>query len=147
MPLSSSICLLPFFTRRKIQNQKFLIEKHLHMRGADLAITTIGKRVTRNISTCVEQIVASRSSTGPSEKHLHMRGADACDMPYEECGVETSPHAWSRSKLAHRLARQVGNISTCVEQMYRQYKSAHRTEKHLHMRGADHHQAQARNHM
>ena len=95
----------------------YLLEKHLHMRGADsveksskvsfletsphawsrYALNQVLASLVGNISTCVEQILKCASPTITQEKHLHMRGADS-DSGVVSLDVER-------------------NISTCVEQI------------------------------
>ena len=95
------------------------LEKHLHMRGADIIapsnpvvaaetsphawsrwLVGIGTLFGRgSISTCVEQIRATGACLWTNQKHLHMRGAD--------------PPCIGQALGSRR------NISTCVEQILR----------------------------
>ena len=92
------------------------VEKHLHMRGADMLSVYARARASEtsphawsrppyfsisisflgNISTCVEQTCPVSGPASPRRKHLHMRGADPESGIGGETLVETSPHAWSR---------------------------------------------------
>ena len=118
-------------------------EKHLHMRGADTydphdefdeeetsphawsrcRHDLVIQLFMRNISTCVEQIAIKELEAKDNKKHLHMRGADTGARYAGSIVRETSPHAWSRSMGLHPWALQVGNISTCVEQIPRLWRS------------------------
>ena len=141
----------------KSESGQSVIEKHLHMRGADDA-RDMGTRSLRetsphawsildgieftyetsgNISTCVEQIEARSSPCAPGRKHLHMRGADPKVVLAPLLCRETSPHAWSRSKIFENPLTIPRNISTCVEQIAAGRRAAQSCRKHLHMRGAD----------
>ena len=134
-----------------------LIQKHLHMRGANFAENdSVAKRqetsphawskladghehlqLGGNISTCVEQTASSRRRPTRWKKHLHMRGAN--NPAKEDAGNrrETSPHAWSKH-LTFAVERNIrGNISTCVEQTLSPGSHTCEERKHLHMRGAN----------
>ena len=152
--------------------------KHLHMRGADFLflssrwqrletsphawsryfVCRSRRRLSGNISTCVEQIRPSGRRRPPGWKHLHMRGADKAALLGFRLVPETSPHAWSRSGERGHGRGSGGNISTCVEQIKRDDGQCHQIggnistcveqispflifrsiqSKHLHMRGAD----------
>ena len=134
-----------------------LIQKHLHMRGANFAENdSVAKRqetsphawskladghehlqLGGNISTCVEQTASSRRRPTRWKKHLHMRGAN--NPAKEDAGNrrETSPHAWSKH-LTFAVERNIrGNISTCVEQTHQAFRWLYAGRKHLHMRGAN----------
>ena len=116
---------------------KNLVEKHLHMRGADRGMASLSSGAIetsphawsrfpllhfsacphRNISTCVEQMQGPSCTRTRGRKHLHMRGADPMTRRKATSVLETSPHAWSRSGICPQAARRCGNISTCVEQI------------------------------
>ncbi len=130
---------------------------HLHVRGADCskisagigkngssprawsrqAVTKSKRRVTRFISTCVEQTYASLSVTSVSPVHLHVRGADL--LPAVERGDDlgSSPRAWSRQPFDKFVERSVRFISTCVEQTVPGLLGLPGITVHLHVRGAD----------
>ena len=133
------------------------IEKHLHMRGANLfcpgifgpcvetsphAWSKLPPRVVGvlrvgNISTCVEQTKEDPDHVCWTTKHLHMRGANLTASPEKNRCLETSPHAWSKL-LTRRIKRtRDRNISTCVEQTQDFPFCRVPLRKHLHMRGAN----------
>ena len=142
---------------RFVDNFPTFYGKHLHMRGADL-VRYVGQTVQketsphawsrwninlnatlsrRNISTCVEQIFKLCDHFFIRQKHLHMRGADIESLRAYQLNLETSPHAWSRSRGVLSLPACFRNISTCVEQIFFVIHSIVEAWKHLHMRGAD----------
>ena len=113
------------------------IEKHLHMRGANLFCPGI-------FGPCVETSPHAWSKPEPTHeylcedwKHLHMRGANSYGHNYYIRGTETSPHAWSKPCRLVVARHKLGNISTCVEQTTLWSCRTHATWKHLHMRGAN----------
>ena len=134
-----------------------LIEKHLHIRGADHSQGRQGSpcretsphtwsRLTTflavsgdegNISTYVEQTLLFRLLEPEGRKHLHIRGADALHPLPSLRILETSPHTWSRPIKLRDLGYGYGNISTYVEQTCAMPWASRLTKKHLHIRGAD----------
>ena len=93
--------------------------------------------LSRNISTCVEQIFYASGVRRKHKKHLHMRGADLFQRNIVAFNMETSPHAWSRFHRRKPQGHERGNISTCVEQIALWALPPAIAWKHLHMRGAD----------
>ncbi len=113
------------------------IQKHLHIRGADLKCPARFGRLQETPPHTWSRPSSGLSISRRRRKHLHIRGADLGSALIWKQLLETPPHTWSR--LDDRLKNwgRWRNTSTYVEQTRSSFDGREVTRKHLHIRGAD----------
>ena len=94
------------------------------------------RRLSGNISTCVEHTTPTFNLICSTGKHLHVRGAYETPSGWLKTLLETSPRAWSIPPFKKVQRSLNGNISTCVEHTSLLIDFMDKRWKHLHVRGA-----------
>ena len=96
---------------------------------------------TGNTPTCVGKTRRGRLKPCLLRKHPHVRGEDSSSSAACCALAETPPRAWGRLKQHVDSLDQRRNTPTCVGKTYVLDRQTDSNEKHPHVRGEDHGEA------